>query len=52
MRKKTLCPNTKLAYREASEKDVHFIKLAQDWIQWNAFVTIRSATSAEELATT
>ena len=49
---KNLCPNTKLAYIKTSEKDVNFIKLAQDWIQWKTFMTIRSATSAEDLATT
>jgi hypothetical protein len=52
LRKKNLCPNTKLTYRETSEKDVHFIKLAQDWIKSKAFMTIRSAISAEELANT
>jgi hypothetical protein len=31
---------------------VDFIKLAQDWPQWKAFMTTGSATSAEELATT
>lgn len=49
---KKLCSNTKLASIETKEKDVNFIKLAQDWIQWKTFMTIRSATSANELATT
>lgn len=49
---KKLCSSTRLAYRETSEKDVNFIKLAQDWIQWKAFMTIKSVTSAEGLAST
>lgn len=49
---KELCLNMRLAYRETSEKDIIVIKLAQNWAQWKAFVTILSSTSAVELSTT